>query len=181
MIVPYSPEYLRFESNHVALQEIAEVTGGEQLTPESKGEDIYGRRDPKTSSWPVFDWFLMSLACLIPIDVGIRRVQLDWSVVKGWLGFSKKTESTATMGTLLKRKQAVDSTLDKGKSEKPLPTSTRPLPTSTRPGMRPDTTATAKSQKPTEDKPKPQAAPESNTTTSRLLQLKRKRDDEGSE
>lgn len=181
MIVPYSPEYLRFESNHVALQEIAEATGGEQLTRESKGEDIYGRRDPKTSSWPVFDWFLMSLACLIPIDVGIRRVQLDWSVFKGWLGLSKTAESTATMGTLLQRKQAVESTLDKGKAEKTLPQSTRPLPPGTpRPGARAGTVPT-KSQKPVEETAKPQAAPENNTTTSRLLQLKRKRDDDGSE
>ena len=179
MIVPYSPEYLRFESNHVALQEIAEVTGGKVLGPGSRAEDIYGVRDPKRSSWPVFDWFLMSLAILIPVDVGIRRVQLDWSVVKSWFGLGRKMESTATMGTLLQRKKSVESTLDKGKSEQPLPQRTRPLPgAGSKPGQRPaapPTTSQKSAEQPRE------SVPESNTTTSRLLQLKRKRDEDNSE
>ncbi|MFK7818153.1 MAG: VWA domain-containing protein [Planctomycetaceae bacterium] len=179
MIVPYSPEYLRFESNHVALQEIAAVTGGKVLNPDSGAEDIYGERDPKRSSWPVFDWFLISLAILIPVDVGIRRVQLDWSVVKGWFGLSKKAESTATMGTLLQRKQAVGSKLEKGKSERPLPQRSRPMPGGcTGPRQRPDAVQ-PKSSDPTETRQTP--APDSNTTTSRLLQLKRKREEDGSE
>ncbi len=179
MIVPYSPEYLKFESNHVALQEIARETGGQQLSPKSTADDIYGRRDPKRSSWPVFDWFLMSLACLVPIDVGIRRVQLDWSVIKGWFGLGGRTESTATMGTLLQRKRQVGSSLEKGRSEKPLPT----RPTTGRPGTRPSARpeSAPKSDKPTAQTPPPQAPADSNTTTSRLLQLKRKRDEDDSD
>ena len=178
MIVPYSPEYLKFESNHVALQEIARETGGQQLTQESTAEDIYGRRDPKRSSWPVFDWFLISLACLVPIDVAIRRVQLDWSVIKGWFGLGSKTESTATMGTLLERKQKVGSSLEKGRTERPLPTRSTGTP-GTRPPARPG--SAPKSDKPTQQTPPPQAPTETNTTTSRLLQLKRKRDEDDSE
>lgn len=178
MIVPYSPEYLRFESNHVALQEIAQKTGGERLNPDARSESIYGRRQPKRSSWPVFDWFLTALVCLIPVDVGIRRVQLDWSVVRGWFGVGKTAESTATMGTLLQRKQAVESSLEKGRAERPLPQRTTPLPRSST-AAKPAPTAASR-EKPAEAEAPPQA-PDGNTTTSRLLQLKRKRDQENSD
>ncbi len=172
MIVPYSPEYLRFESNHVALQEIARKTGGMQLDPEVRGNSIYGRRKPKRSSWPVFDWFLISLACLIPIDVGIRRVQLDWTLIRGWLGLGRTSESTTTMGTLLERKQAVESTLSKGRQERPLPPSVQSTPRPVRPATRPGATSKPDtSSRP----PQPETAEPADTTTSRLLELKRKR------
>ncbi len=112
-IVPYSPEFLRFRSNPIILEDIAERTGGQKLSLENAAEVIYGRRDPKLSSSPVFDWFLIALAVLVPLDVGIRRIQLDWYVVKGWLkiGPEHKT-STATMGALLQRKQDVGEELE---------------------------------------------------------------------
>ena len=118
-IVSYSPEYLKFTSNYEALREIVSTTKGQELTPAATKEEIYGRREPKSSSQPIFDWLLYGLAILIPIDVGLRRVQLDWSVIKGWLGFGRKQETTATMGALLKRKESVGSQL-KTRSERPI-------------------------------------------------------------
>lgn len=188
-IVPYSPEYLQFRENHVALMEIAERTGGEfllqgqdegadpTLSPvEQAGETIYGRRLPKQSSWPVFDWFLVALACLIPLDVGFRRVQIDWNVIKGWFSFKSATESTRTMGALLDRKKAVASTFE-AKSERPM------SPTLTRPGSRPSTgtsTPPSKYSKP-DSKPKQDEPADDGSTTSRLLAMKRKQRDEEQE
>ena len=100
-IVSYSPEYLKFTSNYEALREIVSTTKGQELTPNATKEEIYGRREPKSSSQPIFDWLLYGLAILIPVDVGLRRVQLDWGVIKGWLGLGRKQETTATMGALL--------------------------------------------------------------------------------
>ena len=54
----------------------------------------------------MFDWFLMALACMIPLDVAVRRVQLDLSGVRR-LFQGRKTESTATMGTLLAKAESV--------------------------------------------------------------------------
>ena len=85
-IIPYSPEYLRFRSNPLVLNDIVKGTSGELLEPDAKAEDIYDRdRQPKRSSRPIFDWFLVILACLVPLDVGVRRIQIDWYVIKGWL------------------------------------------------------------------------------------------------
>ena len=77
-IVPYSPEYLRFRSNPLVLKDIADKTGGDVL------EQRHGRRrnlsrtpQAEASSRPIFDWFLIALACLFPLDVAFRRIQID--------------------------------------------------------------------------------------------------------
>ncbi|MCA9005783.1 MAG: VWA domain-containing protein, partial [Planctomycetaceae bacterium] len=117
-IVSYSPEFLRFRSNPIVLDQIAERTGGQRLPEENASEIIYGRRAPKMSSNPIFDWFLIALAILVPLDVGIRRIQLDWYVIKGWFRFRKEDQSsTATMGALLQRKQNITEELDSRKGQ----------------------------------------------------------------
>ena len=71
-IVPYSPEYLRFRSNRRCCNEIAERTGGRVLVGRSRArtKSIERGREPKRSSKPIFDWFLIALAFLMPLDVG---------------------------------------------------------------------------------------------------------------
>ncbi len=115
-IVSYSPEYLRFRANPIVLREIAQKTGGIELdadqNPAEMANTIFGDRKPKRSSRPIFDWFLMCIACLLPLDVAIRRVQLDFGWVKR-LFRSNKRESTATMGALLERAGAVRASMNK--------------------------------------------------------------------
>ncbi|WP_417389424.1 VWA domain-containing protein [Gimesia sp.] len=180
-IVPYSPEFLRFRSNPIVLDQIAARTGGQRLSPENASEVIYGRRDPKTSSNPIFDWFLIALAILVPLDVGIRRIQLDWYVIKSWFKFGKEDKSsTATMGALLQRKQNVTEELDSRKGP-PDPQSTiaklqEQRQQTTRPPV-PGKAETKPPEKKSTDKPDPPAggSEENQTTTGRLLDMKRRR------
>src|SRR5262249_19490502 len=129
-VVAYSPEYLRFRSDPVNLRKIAERTGGRILSGQETGKQLFTiPRVPKESSKSILDMLLMLLACLIPLDVGIRRVQLDWSVVRGWFGAGKKTESTATLGALLRLKEKVRETTNVGPKGTPVrlpPSSPRP-------------------------------------------------------
>ncbi len=113
-IVPYSPEYLRFRSNPIALQEIADKTGGTVLNKDTAVDDIYkSHRQPKQSSRPIFDWFLVALAFLLPLDVAFRRIQIDRHSIASLFGLGRsKGDSTATMGTLLERKKTVEKALD---------------------------------------------------------------------
>jgi uncharacterized membrane protein len=166
--VPYSPEYLRFKSDPIILTQIAERTGGRILT-RSDLDLFHPQRGPRESSKPVFDWFLLALACLIPIDVGLRRVQLDWQVIKGWFGFGRKGESTATMGALLERKKQVQTSTTPAERPKPviLPTDTAPRPPVSMPKPAP---------KPKDDPAAKDETPQS--TTERLLARKRKRKEE---
>jgi uncharacterized membrane protein len=165
--VPYSPEYLRFKSDPLLLEQIAQRTGGRILTPADL-DLFHPARLLRESSKPVFDWFLIALAGLVVLDVGLRRVQLDWAVIKGWFGFGHKKESTATMGALLERKKQVQVSVP---VERP-----KPIILPTQPGVPPRPADTPPPPKPAADQaPTPGDAPQS--TTERLLARKRKRQD----
>ena len=172
-ILPYSPEYLRFRSNPIVLEDVARRTGGRVLSAAASADQIYREdRQPKSSSRPVFDWLLVALACLVPLDVAVRRVQLDWATVKAWFGREEKVRSPdATLGSLLAKKQEVGARLDRGaKPERPAPrpTSRAPLAVSQRP-------AKPRAEQITEQKSESGDAPVS--TTEALLALKKKRRD----
>ncbi len=160
--VPYSPEYLNFRSNPILLKQIAERTGGRLLSATTT--DIYHPpRQPRESTRPVFDWFLIVLACLLPLDVAVRRVQLDWSLIRGWFSRGTKKESTETMGALLQCKQQVKNALTLPRTERPPPPSSAATPPPLKPPSKPT-------------KPEPDDAAQS--TTERLLARKRKRKDD---
>jgi len=161
--VPYSPEYLRFRADPAMMRSIAEKTGGQALTGEETGKQIYNaNRKIQRSSVPIIDWFLWALAILIPIDVGVRRLQLDWTLIREWFGRGLDKTSTQTLGTLLKRKEEVRTRLDTEQTAVPPPIQTKT--TSARPARADRSKRTEKSQTP--DEPI--------STTARLLQRKRK-------
>lgn len=176
-IVSYSPEYLRFRSNPQIYRDIIAKTGGQELSASTTVEDIYEtHRKAKSNSSPIFDWFLIALAFLVPLDVGVRRVQIDLFAIRSLLGLDRKKQTTATMGALLQRKQAVGSALDAQRAasrDKPPPGATggsAPQPTAPRPG----------SPRPPAPPAAEPAPPEGGSaTTSRLLANKRKRQQEG--
>ncbi|KPJ51650.1 MAG: hypothetical protein AMS16_07635, partial [Planctomycetes bacterium DG_58] len=168
-VVPYSPEYLRFRSNPIVLGQIAEKTGGKMLTGDEEGEDIFTKeRKPHASSRSIIDWFLLALVCLIPLDVGVRRVQLDWYVIRGWLGLDRKLASEEMLGALLERKKAIEFVPEREKVRRRAP---RPVPRRARP-------AATKEKPPVEREPKPELKPaedlERLSTTERLLAKKKK-------
>ncbi len=158
------------------LEEVRERTGGSEFTLETPASEIFEKRDPKRSSSPVFDWFLIALACLLPMDVAVRRIQIDFWAIKNLFSRKKSGPSTATMGTLLQRKQSVGAKMEsaRGESRKEapkmptastIPRATGPVPSKKAPPAKPD---------PEPKKP----AGSSGTTTSRLLDAKRKRQEE---
>ncbi len=186
-IVSYSPEYLRFRANPIVLRDIAERTGGSELDTDRSVEDlagqIYGNRKPKRSSRPIFDWFLMGLACLLPMDVAIRRVQLDLGWIKK-LFKRQKSESTATIGALLQRTGEVRSSLNSQRdpnANSPRPeTAGRPL-APRQPAQRPPTGTPTKTEASPGPQPSssPPPASDDGGTTSRLLAMKKKREQDG--
>jgi uncharacterized membrane protein len=186
-IVSYSPEYIRFRSNPNVLKKIAEETGGRNFDKDTEYADlakiIYGDRKPKRSSRPIFDWFLMGLACLLPLDVAIRRVQVDFAWIKKLFRRDKR-ESTATIGALLQRQGEVRSSLntqkDASASSRPESSAARPMPTrqpskpqatDNQPGNKADSPS---SSAPSSSPP----ASDDGGTTSRLLAMKKKREEE---
>lgn len=171
-IVSYSPEYLRFRSNPLTLEEIAEKTGGRILPADPKQSEIFTtQRQIRRSTRPIFDWFLMALACLLVVDVGIRRIHIDWALIKNWIFRSKSTAATTQMlGTLLEKKQEVGQQFETLRAAIPK----RPRPpeaggSTGKPAIPPRTPpAPSGSSAP----PPPE---DSASTTGKLLELKRKR------
>jgi hypothetical protein len=121
----------------------------------------------------MFDWFLWVMACVIPLDVGLRKVQLDWSVIRSWFVRQPAVDIKST-SALLQRKQQVASRLE-SRGERPLPLQTTPTPPI---GMVATSQAQPK-QGSSPSTPKPVAeGPVS--TAEKLLKLKRRREeDEG--
>jgi uncharacterized membrane protein len=162
-VVAYSSEYLRFRSDPITLRQIAGRTGGRILSGEETGKELFGVPVvPRQTSRSILDWFLILLACLVPLDVGVRRVQLDWSVIRGWFRSGRKLESTETLGALLRLKEKVrESTQAKGEPRPPIspPAPARPAPQAQKSAVA--------------ETPAEQDSPAS--TTERLLAMKRKR------
>lgn len=167
-VMPYSPEYLRFQSDPITLEQVREATGGKELTPTSDGDEIFDRREPKRSSQPIFDWLLAALAVLLPLDVAIRRIQLDWATVKSWFEAKSAPEPVRTTGQLLSR---TSTARQQERAAVPRPDlQRRPAPPP------PPLPGTAKPTTTAGPRPKPQAEqPEEGSTAAKLLAMKRKR------
>ncbi|MBI1348171.1 hypothetical protein GC163_18000 [bacterium] len=105
-VVPYSQEYLRLTSSPLVLKRIAEETGGRILTGHETGDQIYVKSTVvKQQTQSIVTTLLQLLAMLVPLDVALRRVQIDFSVIPRW--FRRKPAASATsLGTLLAQKQA---------------------------------------------------------------------------
>ena len=163
-ILPYSAEYLRFRSDPIVLKQVAERTGGRVLVPdeETRKTLFTADREPKRSSRPVFDWLLIAVACLIPLDVAVRRVQLDWALVRGLFKREKLGVAGAGGPTL-------EGLLAKKRDAPPPP----PLRREPARSSKPAGSAAVKPQGAAAAPKKP--APPANTTAA-LLDLKKKRD-----
>jgi len=152
------------------------------LEPEELTAQIFGDRAPKTSKARIFDWFLMVLACMIPLDVAVRRVQVDFSWLRALFRREEQKESGATMGALLEKSQAVRTAMEATQTSEV----TRPAAQPKRRVVLP-TKSTTKSPESKADKSEPKAADAKapsipdGSTTSRLLQMKRKREEEKEE
>lgn len=180
-VVSYSPEYLRFQSNPIVLREIVERTGGRVLRGDETGRELFIEdRASRRSTLPVFDWFLIALVCLIPVDVAVRRIQIDWGLIFARLkpGSRAKTgPATATLGSLLATKQAVSDRL-RSSSSAAEPAHLQPRADTGSPG---DRSGAAKTTQPPAASPasnSEKAAADENSTTARLLARKRKRREE---
>ena len=183
-VVPYSNEYLRFRADPIRLASIAERTGGRVLTGEGAsneadfgaaiGKEIFGvDREERSTSKPRFEWLLILLACIIPLDVGLRRVHIDWATVAGWFSVRRSTETDRTMSSLRKRKQAVSDEISKKREHDPpshIPRR-RPPPPVIDEEEPPATPASRSNQ----DAGDTKTANDDASTTGRLLDLKRKR------
>ncbi|MEO6033707.1 MAG: VWA domain-containing protein [Verrucomicrobiota bacterium] len=179
--VNYSPEFSASEPNLNLLRRLAESGGGKLLEPGIDNPFLHNRL--KTfQPRDLWEWLLKLAIILFPLDVAIRRIQLDreewskgWRAMRRWLLFWKPVPRPAqaeeSLAALLSRRDEVRSRKTETRSpETPAnPDLFRPkAPVKIEPEGNPAELVAETIPEP-EKKP---AAPEN--TTSRLLEAKRR-------
>lgn len=185
--VNYSPEFNATEPNLHLLQRIVDTSGGKMLPLQpTLPDDNPFLHDRKKTFQPRDLWeLLLTLAiCLFPIDVGVRRIQLDreeWlkatATLRRWIFFWKgkprPIEADESLSALLARRDQVRST-QTAPSVQPVPElfqPTRPVDLGASAASVKTESATAK-EEPAEQGNESGDAPAG--TTSRLLEAKRR-------
>jgi len=115
--VNYSPEFNDSRPNLSRLKKLAEMGGGRVLDPTNAEDNPY-LHDRLMTHHPVdlWEWMLKLAICLFPIDVGLRRIQLDqeeWQrmtrtfrrILFFWRKEKVITEREESMAALLARKE----------------------------------------------------------------------------
>lgn len=167
-VVPYSQEYLRFTARPRVLEELARQTGGRVLTGEEEAGDIYSlERKINVQSQSIVITLLQLLAIAIPLDVGLRRIQFDWSGWRRWF-FQQPAELTPTLKQLLTNKQAAAKATTRRELE-PQPVASPP-----RPHPRPTPAADNPAREAPAMRDREPRSAEETSTTSRLLNAKRR-------
>ncbi|PYI89180.1 MAG: hypothetical protein DME26_01810 [Verrucomicrobia bacterium] len=166
--VDYSPEFNSPEPNLNLLERIAEAGGGKVLDPLNPSDNpfLHGRK--KTfQPRDLWEWLLKLAVILFPLDVGVRRIQIDrdeWlratrhlrRMLFFWRGEPRTPEADESLAALLTRRDQVRAK-QTGPTIEPRPELFRPEEVET-----PPATEAAK------------APGEPASTTSRLLEAKRR-------
>ena len=187
--VSFSPEYATSEPHWGLLQQLADASAGGTFFSSLESANPFASNRIKTfQPKDLWEWFLKLAILLFPLDVGLRRVQLDrddlaraYRRTIDWLCFWRQKQAAPdrdeSLSALLQHRDAI-----RARQSRPAPETAifENLPTTVR-----STTGTTASvfqeakpkktpppaveKSPAEDKPK-----ETESTTSRLLAAKRK-------
>ncbi|HYF15801.1 MAG TPA: VWA domain-containing protein [Phycisphaerales bacterium] len=109
---PFADEYRVLRDNTALLTQVAELTGGRVLSGDPAQDELWNREGielpvAKTPAWLAFT--VVGLAIFV-VDVGVRRVRLDWAMIaafaRGVFGRSKAASATQLGGLRAAREQA---------------------------------------------------------------------------
>ena len=194
--VNYSPEFSAPEPNLNLLRRIAESGGGRILDPDPVADNNPFLHDRIRTRQPreLWEWLLRFAILLFPLDVAVRRVQLDREEVARvwrrwrarlfpWLGKAREPEAEESLAALLARRDEVRSrqTAPAAQPNPDLfqPVKTVDIPPEGVPGSTPGgaprpTTLTGRPPGPAPADPAAPPAEGAANTTSRLLDAKRR-------
>lgn len=180
--VNYSPEFSASEPNFNLLRRIAEIGGGRILDLKNPGLNPFEFARRKTfQPNDLWEWFLRLAILFFPLDVAVRRIQIDraeWEKFLAlaraklffWRGRPRPVEADESLEALLTRRGQV-----RAKTTAP---GFEPSPSLFQPVHAPkvaETVESAGAGKPPEGKPeKPAKNAPPAETTSRLLEAKRR-------
>jgi uncharacterized membrane protein len=180
--VNYSPEFAASEPNFNLLRRISELGGGRILDIANPGDNPFEFGRKKTfQPRDLWEWFLRLAILFFPLDVAIRRVQIDraeWekflalvrSKVLFWRGKPRPVEADESLDALLARREQVRARTTAVPPVEPSPSLFEPAHAAK---IEEPISAASKvaAEQPKPEKPKANQPAE---TTSRLLEAKRR-------
>ena len=186
--VNYSPEFAASEPNINLLRRIAETGGGQMLDLSVPSLNPFEFNRQKTfQPRDLWEWLLRLAIIIFPIDVGIRRIQLDraeWAkateslrrALLFWRPAKRRPEADESLGALLARREQVRAKTTTQPPVEPRPDLFQPV---NAPSAGDDFGGGAKASPPAEapgsaQKKGPEKAGPAEGTTSRLLEAKRR-------
>ena len=181
----HSPEFAESRPNLARLERLAEIGGGKLLSRDF-GKDNPFEHDRRETFQPVdlWEWLLKFAVLLFPVDVGVRRIQIDREEWSRWMAglmrvlvFWRRKENPKreeSLASLLAKRDEARQTFRREQPSAP----TEPAPELFQPSQPTSgdsaplgaSTAAVADPPTTEDNPEP----EGDSTTSRLLAAKRK-------
>ena len=116
--VSFSPEYATGEPHLGLLRQLADVSGGAFFSSLESANPFASKRIKTFQPNDLWEWFLKLAILLFPLDVGLRRVQLDrddlaraYRRTIAWLCFWRQRQSAPkrdeSLSALLQRRDAV--------------------------------------------------------------------------
>ena len=182
----HSPEFAESRPNLARLERLAEIGGGKLLSRDFDRDNPFDH-DRKETFQPVdlWEWMLKFAVLLFPIDVGVRRIQIDREEWARWMAgmarvliFWRRPKSGAkreeSLASLLAKRDEARQTFRREQpsgATEPAPELFQPSQTATGDSPIPSATQAAAAEPQTgEDSSEPKA----DSTTSRLLAAKRK-------
>ncbi|MBT3841896.1 MAG: VWA domain-containing protein [Verrucomicrobia bacterium] len=175
----HSPEFAESHPNLARLERLAEVGSGKLLSRDFAADNPF-ERDRKKTFQPVdlWEWLLKFAVILFPIDVGVRRIQLDWEewlkatanlrrLLFFWRRRERQTGTEESLASLLARRDEARQSFQRDKSSAPDPRLFQPEQPAAEFSAKPSVVAETKPEEPSQ-------TDGGDSTTSRLLAAKRK-------
>ena len=185
--INYSPEFNNSEPNLNLLRHLAESGGGRLIDPENPADNTFLYNREKTfHPRDLWEALLKMAILLFPLDVGVRRIQLErdemhrfWRHIKGvllfWKPVPREPEADESLNALLARREQVRRQTPAESNEKLFQPEKQIIVPQAGSDDFGDTSSIGQAPPPpliVEEKPK--EAPEATGTTSRLLDAKRR-------
>jgi len=129
----HSPEFAESQPNLARLERLAEVGGGKLLSRDFAADNPFESNRKKTFQ-PVdlWEWLLKFAIILFPIDVGVRRIQIDWNewlkatnnlrqLFFFWRRSEMQTSTDEALASLLARRDEAQQSFQRDKLSTPDP------------------------------------------------------------
>ena len=185
--VNYSPEFTSSEPNYNLLRRITETGGGKFLELENPALNTFEHDRRKTfQPKDIWEWLLEFAILLFIVDVGVRRIQLDRDEVLRalravqrrvlfWQGVPRAPEAEESHAALSARSEAVSSTQTAPATEPKADLFKPAKPVTELPGLASGEAPPIQTPSgPTPAQPAKEPAEPAGTTTTRLLEAKRR-------